>query len=362
MSILSLRQRMGLELDRRLRQNLKELHPLRQLFWECTLRCNLRCKHCGSDCKMEELTPDMPAADFLRVIDEEITPHVPDTHKVLIIISGGEPLVRSDIEEVGRALYEREYPWGMVTNGLALTPERFHRLCAAGLRSMAVSLDGLEDDHNWMRGDEHSYQNAMRAIRLLASQRQVIWDVVTCVNNRNINYLPQLRDTLYEAGVRNWRLFTIFPAGRAKQHPDLLIPDERLHEVLDFIIECRKDKRIHASYACEGFLGGYEGKVRDHLYHCAAGISVASVLIDGSISACTSIRGKYYQGNIYKEHFWDVWENGFQSYRGRSWMKKTEPCSSCKMFRYCEGGGMHLRDEEGHLMQCHIQKLYGEIR
>ncbi|MBQ6965041.1 MAG: TIGR04133 family radical SAM/SPASM protein [Bacteroidaceae bacterium] len=355
MSKLSIRQKMGLELERQLRQNKVKLHPLRQLFWECTLRCNLKCKHCGSDCKMEELTPDMPAEDFLRVIDEQVTPHV-NPHEVLIIISGGEPLVRKDIEDVGLALYKREYPWGMVTNGMALTEERFKRLCASGLRSMAVSLDGMEDDHNWMRGHESSFKNAMRAIRLLAGQRSVVWDVVTCVNNRNVNYLPQLKEMLYEAGVRDWRLFTIFPAGRAKQHPDLQISDEQFRQVMEFIIACRQEGKVHTSFACEGFLGEYEGKVRDHLYHCAAGISVASILIDGNISACTSIRGKYYQGNIYKENFWDVWENRFESYRNRDWMKQGE-CADCKMFRYCEGGGMHLRDEEGNLLLCHLKRL-----
>lgn len=355
MTSFSLKQRVGLELERRLRQNLKQLHPLRQLFWECTLRCNLQCRHCGSDCKMEGFMPDMPAEDFLRVIDEEVTPHV-NPHEVMVILSGGEPLMRDDIEDVGRALYRREYPWGMVTNGMLFTEERFRKLYAAGLRSVAVSLDGNEEDHNWMRGHVSSFKNAMRAIRLLASQERVVWDVVTCVNNRNVQYLTQLKNLLYEAGVRQWRLFTIFPAGRASQHPDLQLPGEKLREVLDFIIACRKEGKIHASFACEGFLGAYEGKVRDHLYQCAAGISVASVLIDGSISACTSIRGKYYQGNIYKDRFWDVWEHGFQDYRNRDWMRKGD-CADCKMFRYCEGGGMHLRDEEGNLMLCHLKKL-----
>ena len=274
----------------------------------------------------------------------------------MIIFSGGEPLARKDIEDIGLELYKREYPWGMVTNGMMFTEERFKRLCASGLRSVAVSLDGKEEDHNWMRGHESSFKNAMRAIRLLAGQKQVIWDVVTRVNNRNVQYLPELKEMLYEAGVRQWRLFTIFPAGRAKQHPDLQISDEKFRELMEFIVACRKEGKVHASYACEGFVGEYEGKVRDHLYRCEAGLSVASILIDGSISACTSIRGKYYQGNIYKDNFWDVWENGFQNYRNRDWMKKGD-CATCKMFRYCEGGGMHLRDEEGNLMMCHMKRL-----
>ena len=83
---------------------------------------------------------------------------------------------------------------------------------------------------------------------------------------------------------------------------------------------------------------------------------VASVLIDGSISACGSIRANYHQGNIYQDDFWEVWQNKFQPYRDRSWMRKDE-CKDCKYFRYCRGNGMHLRDSEGKLLLCDLKKL-----
>ena len=89
----------------------------------------------------------MPAEDFFRVLDRQITPRV-DPHRVMVVLSGGEVLVRSDLERIGRALYDREYPWGMVTNGMALTPQRFDGLLGAGLHSMTVSIDGFEAEHN----------------------------------------------------------------------------------------------------------------------------------------------------------------------------------------------------------------------
>ena len=367
--------RLALELERIRRNNLKELHPLQQLFWESTLRCNVACLHCGSDCTSSVVTPDMPKEDFLKVIDEEVLPHV-DPHKVMIIISGGEPTMRKDLEEVGAALNQRGFPWGMVTNGVALTEERFRALRNAGLMSMTVSCDGAEEDHNWMRGSRFAWQGCSRAIRLAAEEsRKVVeqraktaalkeqapevlpfvWDVVTCVNQRNRTKLPEIRRMLWSMGVLNWRVFGIDPMGRAATNPELQLNDSEFREVLDFIRAERKAGR-HVSYSCEGFLGEYEAEVRDHLYQCAAGLSVASILIDGSISACTSIRGKYYQGNIYKDRFWDVWENGFKPYRDRSWMRQMAPCKDCKVWRYCEGNGMHLRREDGSLMLCHYEK------
>lgn len=350
---ISLRKRIGLEVFRLVKNNDKKLHPLRQLFWESTLRCNLKCRHCGSDCKVQSAVPDMPADDFLRVIDS-ILPHV-NPHNLMIIISGGEPLMRKDLEYVGAELYKRELPWGMVSNGLLLDEKRLDSLIKAGLRSVAISLDGFEEDHNWMRGHKDSFRNAMRAIRLLG-KTNIVWDVVTCVNSRNLNYLPELKHLLYENGLRKWRLFSVFPVGRAKQYPEFQLSNEDFRKMMDFIRETRKEGLINTSYGCEGFLGEYEGEVRDHFFSCNAGISVASVLCDGSISACTSIRSNFHQGNIYKDDFWTVWQTRFQEYRYRDWAKQGE-CKDCKMFRYCEGNGMHLHDDEGKLLVCHYKRL-----
>lgn len=352
---MRLRLRLALRLEQLRRRNMKVLHPLQQLFWESTLRCNVHCLHCGSDCVSSVTQPDMPAADFLKVIDEQITPHV-TPHNVLIIISGGEPLMRKDLEEVGRALYDRGYPWGMVTNGLALTKERYQSLRQAGLRSLTISCDGLEEDHVWLRQHPLAFEGATRAIRLAAADKSLTWDVVTCANQRNYGHLSEIREMLWSLGVLDWRVFGIDPMGRAADNPELLLTDEQFRGLMDFIAKEREEGR-HVSYSCEGYLGEYEGRVRDHLYHCAAGVSIASILIDGSISACTSIRGKYYQGNIYKDAFWDVWENGFKPYRDRQWMKESGPCKDCKAFDFCEGNGMHLRREDGSLMLCHLHRL-----
>ena len=116
---LTLKKRIALELWRKREQNMLQDHPLQQLFWECTLRCNLRCRHCGSDCKTLSGTRDMPKDDFLRVLDSVARRCIP--HQVFVVISGGEPLMRHDLEECCAAIYAKGFPWGMVTNGLVCT-------------------------------------------------------------------------------------------------------------------------------------------------------------------------------------------------------------------------------------------------
>ena len=167
---IPLKTKAGLNLFRFYRAIETRLHELNYLFWECTLRCNLNCRHCGSDCQKDATVPDMPLNDFLKVLDE-ITPHC-NPHKTIIAITGGEPLMRKDLAQCGTAFYKRGFPWGMVTNGYLLTPTRFNELLNAGLRSITVSLDGLEDSHNWLRGKPDSFLKAMSAIQICAQNKR----------------------------------------------------------------------------------------------------------------------------------------------------------------------------------------------
>lgn len=341
------RQLIDLENTRRERRWLEKNHPLRQLFWECTLRCNLSCRHCGSDCRKISATPDMPLDHFLKVLDDVTTMTAPN--RVLVNTVGGEPLVRPDIVECGKAITDRGFSWGTVTNGVLLTEDMLSKLLNAGLRTIAVSLDGLEAEHNWLRGN--SFDATISSVKLLVRTKGLLWDIITCVSQRNFSILPQLKQYLIDIGVKKWRIFTIFPQGRAKLNSELFLSPEQYVELMDFIVETRKQGDIDLSYSCEGFLGDYEGEVRSHIYRCDAGTMTASVLANGDISGCMSIRSHYAQGNIYRDSFSDVWNNRFEQMRNRRWLKRDE-CARCKAWDWCAGGPFHLRGDEGEMLHC----------
>jgi len=296
----------------------------------------------------------MPLEDFIRVIDS-IKPHV-NPNKVMIAITGGEALMRKDLEECGKELFERGFPWGIVTNGYLLTKDRLISLIKGGLRSVTISLDGLKESHNWLRGKKDSYIKALNAISLVASVNDLAFDVVTCVNQKNIDELPKIKKTLIEMGVQEWRLFTIFPIGRAKNNDILKLNPDQFKSLFEFIKTERKIGDLKVSYGCEGFLGNYEGEVRDNFFFCRAGINVGSILVDGSISACPNLRDNFIQGNIYKEDFMDVWNKKFQDMRIRNWTKKGI-CKDCKSYKYCQGNGLHLYGSNKELMFCHLETL-----
>jgi len=352
---ISFRKKIALNLYSRYKKNITRQHDLRYLFWECTLRCNLNCRHCGSDCKKEANAKDMQVKDFIGVIDQIKSNLNPN--KTIVVVTGGEPLMRKDLEDCGKQLYERGFPWGMVTNGYMLDEARLTSLIKSGLRSVTISLDGFEDSHNWLRGKSDSFQKAKNAVLLVSSVNELAFDIVTCVSSKNINELQDLKRMLIGLGVKQWRLFTVFPIGRAKEDSELQLMPDQFKILLDFIKHTRKENLIKASYGCEGFLANYEGEVRDSFFFCRAGINVGSVLVDGSISACPNLRSNFIQGNIYKDNFWDVWENKFQLMRDRSWTKKDE-CANCSYYKYCLGNGIHLYEgEDNKLIFCHYQKL-----
>jgi len=297
---MKLNKKLFFSIFRLYRHNQARLHPLNYLFWECTLKCNLDCVHCGSDCSKEATVPDMPLKDFLTVLDrikEELDPA-----KVMVVLTGGEPTLRPDLETAGKEIMKRGFPWGMVSNAYALNNEKFDKLRKAGLGSLTISLDGLEESHDWFRGHKGSFSKALNAISIAASA-QMTFDVVTCVHQRNLEELPAIRDLLIENGVKKWRIFIIFPKGRAKDNPELKLSIDEFRTIYDFIVETRKDGRIKASAGCEGFIGDYELEARDYPFFCRAGIQIGSVLADGSISACPSLRADYIQGNIYQDDF-----------------------------------------------------------
>ena len=346
-------QQLKKDLFRSFIENETKIHELNYLFWECTLRCNNNCLHCGSDCSKDSSQHDMPLEDFLSALDT--IPEKPENFTV--VLTGGEPLLRKDIECCGREIRKRGFRWGMVSNAYLYDKEKHVALLNAGMGALTFSLDGLPQSHNWLRNNNQSFARVDRAIDLAVGASRLNFDIVTCVNQRNIHELPILYQYLLQKGVKSWRLFTITPIGRAVNQPELFLKNKQFKELLDFIRLKRKAKAMDVKFSCEGYVGPYENKVRDGFFFCRAGINIGSVLNDGSIAACPNIDHAWVQGNIYQDNFYEVWQNKYQPFRNREWMK-TGKCKDCEEFFYCQGNGMHYRRrDDKEVLVCHYEKL-----
>ena len=333
-----------------------KLHELSYLFWECTQRCNLQCKHCGTDCSLNASIKDMPFDHFLQAILPLKQKHKADS--ITIVISGGEPLLRPDLAECGLQLRENGFRWGIVTNGFLYDYEMHGKLLGAGMGAITLSIDGLGESHNWLRGNNQSFSHAIKALDLVTSTPRLYYDVVTCVNGKNIAELENLKNYFIAKKVKSWRLFTIAPIGRAVSNSDLQLNGEQIGYVMQFIERSRLEKDIDIQFSCEAYVGEFENKVRNDQFFCRAGINIASILADGSISACPNINRHFTQGNIYFDNFMDVWENRFQIMRDRNWTK-VGTCASCNKYNNCNGGAMHLWNED---RTCITKCLHQEMK
>jgi len=295
----------------------------------------------------------MPLKDFLDALDTIKDP----SDLFIVVLTGGEPLLRNDIEICGREIRKRGMRWSLVSNGHLYTRERHNSLLNAGMGALTISLDGLENSHNWLRNSPGSFEKVSNAITLAASSTRLNFDVVTCVNKRNIDELPDILEHLTGKGVRAWRLFTIIPIGRAIDNPDLSLTASQFVKLMDFIADSRKTGSIDVKFSCEGYVGRYESLVRDSYFFCRAGINIGSILIDGSISACPNIDRSFIQGNIYSDNFYQVWQTKYEPFRNRSWTKYGK-CGNCSEYRDCTGSGLHnWHGDKSNVLVCHHEKI-----
>jgi len=320
----------------------RRVHDLDYLFVELTQRCNLACRHCGSDCTSAADGPQLSPGVILTTLAE--IRHRLRPRRLTVALTGGEPLCYPHLFALGRASSTSGSRGGLVTNGWAWDEYAVEAAAAAGMRTVTVSLDGLAAEHDWLRGREGSFTRALRTIELLLAHGG--WDamdVVTCVHGRNLDQLDALHDLLYARGLRDWRLFTISPIGRARDDPELHLDPSQYHRLLDTIRALRARGQLRVALSESGYLGPHhELTVRDAPFFCRAGVSVGGIMADGAILACPNIDRSLAQGNVYRDSFVDVWRRGFALYRDHEWLR-TGICRDCGEWRRCRGGPLHLR-------------------
>jgi radical SAM protein with 4Fe4S-binding SPASM domain len=317
-------------------------HPLLYLFLEITRKCNLACLHCGSDCRAENGTPVLTPESWLSIIDYISERFSKD---LMFVITGGEPLTYPHLERIAEKIKANKRTWGMVTNGFGLDRKRLAALESAGLASATISLDGNRESHTHLRNHPHAYERAVNAIALLGESGIPFKDVVTCVYPKNLASLSSVAEILLDCRIPYWRLFRIFPHGRARSHPELFLSHEENGRLLEWIMENRPKYReagLTVNLSCEGwFPYSLDRKLRSEPFFCRAGINIASILADGTVTGCANNGPAFFEGNIVQDDFARLWKKGFGKFRERSWMRKGL-CSACPHFPHCQGGSVHL--------------------
>ena len=322
------------------RRGLMKKPELRNLFLELTLRCNERCIHCGSsagDVPSEELA----VSDYDRLL-REVKEDMGTGHKMLCI-TGGEPLLRREFFEITDIAHRLGFSWGMTSNGTLITKDVARDLKRVGMRTISVSIDGLEETHDNFRRTPGGYAKAMQGVEnLLEVGGWSAVQITTVVTHENISQLDELYRIFDKMDIDSWRVINIEPIGRAKAHPELILTPEDYRYMFEFI----RSKRIGGEpvcYGCSHYLGTeFEREVRDWYFLCTAGLYTASIMCNGDITACLDIerRPEFVQGNVKRDRFSKVWNERFEIFR-KDLSDEAGMCRDCPEAKFCHGGAYH---------------------
>ncbi|MBR7076035.1 MAG: radical SAM protein, partial [Lachnospiraceae bacterium] len=223
---------------------------LRHFFLELTLRCNERCLHCGSSCG-DVPSEELSLAQYQDILDQVAEDF--DVSTFMLCITGGEPLLRKDFFDILGYANDKGYIWGMTSNGTLITPEVAHKLRLAGMKTISVSIDGLQSSHDAFRQTPGGYKKAMEGIQNLINEGGFSHIQVTSVmNHSNMHELDDLYEIFCDMDIDSWRVIGIEPMGRALSHPELLLTPEDQERLFDFIREKRMEN-MPVTYGCSHY-------------------------------------------------------------------------------------------------------------
>lgn len=192
---------------------------LRLVFWETTAACNLACKHCRR-IEVQEDPEQLTTAEGKRIIDEIAAiaatqqasgkgPKMP----TILVFSGGEPLMRADVWELGAHAREQGLAIALATNGTKVDAAVAEQVRSTGFQRVSISLDGADAaTHDNFRGLAGSFAAACDGLRNLHAAG-VPTQVNCTVARHNMHQLPQMKALAMELGSEALHLFVVVPVG-----------------------------------------------------------------------------------------------------------------------------------------------------
>ncbi len=311
--------------------------------WEITLRCDLACRHCGS--RAGRSRPDeLTTAEALDLVTQ-----MADLGCEEVTVIGGEAYLRDDWTEIVRAIRARGMRASMTTGGRGLSRDVVRAGKEAGLESVSVSVDGLEETHDALRGVKGSFASAMAALENLAAEGLPA-SANTQIGRISLREIPAVFERLVAARIHSWQVQLTVAMGRAVDEPDLLLEPYQLLEVMPMLarIKQRADEvgiRVWPGNNI-GYFGPYESRLRGtlprgHLSSCGAGRSTLGIEANGDIKGCPSLpTADYVGGNIREHRLRDIWERAapLRFTRDRTVDDLWGPCRTCYYADTCRAG------------------------
>ncbi|AKG53945.1 radical SAM domain heme biosynthesis protein [Dehalogenimonas sp. WBC-2] len=320
---------------------------LQLVAWEITRSCNLSCAHCRASAHRDSYEGELSTEECFKLVDQ-----IAEVAKPILILTGGEPLLRQDAFEVGRYASEKGFRVVMGTNGTLVTEAIAARMKAVPLSRISISLDfptaALQDK---FRGSSGAFQAALTGIRN-AQRAGVEVQINMTVTRQNVQYLPELVDLALSLKVAAFHPFMLVPTGRGKGLAQEELSPEDYETTLKWIFHKQKELGDRLSFKptdaphyyriaqqCGGLDSGYghhgHGGLNAHTRGCLAGTGFCFISHIGQVQGCGYLDIE--AGNIRENTFAEVWNNSplFCEIRDLSNLKGK--CGFCEFKTVCGG-------------------------
>ncbi len=220
------------------------IRPPRLIAWELTNACNLACIHCRASAIKVPPPGELSTVEAKHFVDELLE------YKPIIILTGGEPLLRSDVYDIARYASGRGLRVVLATNGTLLTPDIAAKLNEVGIQRVSISIDGAtKDTHDVFRGEPGAFEGALRGIDILKKEG-ISFQINTTITKRNLTEIPKIYDLALELGASALHIFLLVPTGRGEEIESEEIPPEEYERVLNWFYDKSKDSRIQLKATC----------------------------------------------------------------------------------------------------------------
>jgi len=318
------------------------------IAWEITRRCNLKCVHCRSSSELEvQGHPDFSLEEGQRILED-----IHATAHPVVVLSGGEPLLRPDVFDLADYGTSLGLRMCMATNGTLVTTDtcRFIREC--GIKMVSLSLDGASAAvHDDFRNQPGAFEGTMNAIRLF-NEHGIPFLINSSFTRRNKDQATKIYELVKKLGATAWYLFMIVPTGRGEEIMDELIPESEYEEMLHWHYEMEKsesDLLVRPTCAPQYYrivlersrkegerfkrrtlkfsTGGAKG--------CLAGQLICLIDVDGNVLPCSYFPKS--AGNIRQKPFREIWENSELFLKLRDFKGYGGNCGRCEYVNVCGG-------------------------
>lgn len=304
------------------------------ISWNTTKRCNLFCKHC-----YRESGPEVESPDELNTFEaKKLMDQIKQAGFKLLILSGGEPLLRPDIFEI--ATYANKIGLRPVlgSNGTLITMDIANKLVESGVTGIAISLDSVSSEyHDKFRNSAGAWDKAVIGMKnSLAAGLRV--QVNTTLTETNFDQFGDIVDFIADLGMHAVHPFFLVPTGRGKNIEEDSLKKEKYFKMIETVLEKQKGISIELKPTCAPQfmkIAKDMGLPMRFTRGCIAGIAYCCILPNGDVDICPYLPVKV--GNVRENPFDEIWAQSAIFNKLRNYKEYEGRCGECPSINICGG-------------------------